>query len=134
MSMRTVLGSHQTAYPVTYSEPVAQCVVYCYACAEACTVCADSCLAESTVAELRQCIRRNLDCADICSTVAAIASRRTGDNLSVIRSILESCALACHVCAEECARHGEMHDHCRICADACRDCEDACRTAMAMVH
>jgi len=134
MSIRAMLGSHPSADAVTYSEPVAQCVVYCYACAEACTVCADACLAESNVEELRQCIRRNLDCADICSTVAAIASRRTGDNLSVTRVMMEACAIACRVCAGECDHHAEMHDHCRICAEACRDCEDACRAAMSTVH
>jgi hypothetical protein len=134
MSMRAVFGSHSNVDPVTYSEPVAQCVVYCYASAEACTVCADSCLADSNVAELRQCIRRTLDCADICSTVASIASRRTGDNLAVIRSMLESCAMACRVCAEDCERHAGLHDHCRICAEACRDCEEACRTALSTVH
>lgn len=132
--MRAMLGSHPNADAVTLSEPVAQCVVYCYACAEACTICADACLAEANVDELRLCIRRTLDCADICSTVAVLASRRAGDNLSVIRAMMEACAIACRVSAEECAHHGDIHDHCRICAEACRDCEDACRAAMTTVH
>lgn len=132
--MRAMLSSHPNAKPITYSEPVAQCVVYCYAAAEATTLCADACLSEANLDELRQCIRRNLDCADICSTVAAIASRRTGDNLAVLRSMLESCAIACRVCAQECGLHAEMHDHCRVCAEACKDCEEACRGAMSMVH
>ena len=38
-----------------------------YACAQACTSCADACLAERAVADLRQCIRLNLDCADVCA-------------------------------------------------------------------
>jgi hypothetical protein len=29
-------------------------------------------------------------------------------------------------CAEECERHAEHHDHCRVCAEACRRCEEAC--------
>ena len=134
MSMRAILGSHPHDTAVTYSEPVAQCVVNCYACAEACTVCADACLSEANVDELRQCIRRDLDCADICSALAGIASRRTGENMAVLRSLLEACAIACRVCAEECEHHAEMHDHCRICADACRDCEAACRGAISPVH
>lgn len=134
MSLRAMFGSHPHANAVTYSEPLAQCVVQCHACAEACTVCADACLAEPDVEGLRQCIRRNLDCADICAAMAAVASRRTGDNLSVLRSMLETCSLACHLCAEECGRHGEMHEHCRICADACKACDDACRRAMSTVH
>jgi uncharacterized membrane protein len=134
MSMRAMFDSHPQTSTSSYSEPIVQCVVFCYACAEACTVCADASLAEPDVEELRQCIRRSLDCADLCSTVATIASRRTGDNQSVIRAMLECCAIACRVCAEECEDHAEIHDHCRICADACRDCEEACRGAMSTVH
>jgi hypothetical protein len=48
--------------------------------------------------------------------------------------MLESCAMACRVCAEDCERHAGLHDHCRICAEACRDCEEACRTALSTVH
>ncbi|MEU7921763.1 four-helix bundle copper-binding protein [Micromonospora zamorensis] len=29
------------------------------------------------------------------------------------------------------ARHADMHEHCRICADACRACERACRDLLA---
>jgi len=42
-------------------------------------------------------------------------------------------SLACRRCAEECAKHAERHDHCRICAEACRDCEAACREAIPTV-
>lgn len=134
MSIRSMLGAHPHANAVTFSEPLAQCVAQCCATTEACIVCADSCLAEPNVEALRQCIRRNLDCADLCSAVAAIASRRTGSNLEVLVSALESCAIACSVCAQECAHHGTMHEHCRICASTCRACEEACRQAMATVH
>ncbi|WP_240619307.1 four-helix bundle copper-binding protein [Blastococcus sp. TF02-8] len=41
--------------------------------------------------------------------------------------MLEACAAACKACGDECAQHAEMHEHCRICADACRRCEQACR-------
>ena len=131
MSTRAILGSHPHDTAVTYSKPMAQCVV---ACAEACTVCADACLSEANVEELRQCIRRDLDCADICSALAGIASRRTGENMAVLSSLLEACAIACRACAEECERHADMHDHCRICAETCRDCEAACRGAMSTIH
>ena len=134
MSMRTILGSHPHANAVNFSEAIVQCVVQCHASAEACTVCADACLAEPNVEGLRQCIRRNLDCADVCRALAGLASRRTGDNGATLRALMETCALACHVCAEECAHHAEIHDHCRICAEACRACEEACRSAMSTVH
>jgi hypothetical protein len=82
------------------------------------------------VEELRQCIRLNLDCADVCLATATVASRRTGSNEEVIRKMLEACAAACRLCGEECGRHASKHEHCRICADACRRCEKACQAAV----
>ncbi len=38
----------------------------CYGRAQTCTSYADACLVEEEVADLQQCIRLNLDCADIC--------------------------------------------------------------------
>jgi hypothetical protein len=102
----------------------------CYACAQTCTSCADACVAEQMVAELRHCIRLNLDCADVCAATAAICNRRTGSNEQVIRRMLEACVTACRLCAEECERHAGMHAHCRICAESCRACERACHGAV----
>ncbi len=59
-----------------------------YACTQACTSCADACIAEEMVAHLRQCIRFNLDCADVCAATSTIATRRTGSNEELIRSML----------------------------------------------
>jgi hypothetical protein len=101
-----------------------------YACAQACTSCADACLAEETVAHLRQCIRLNLDCADVCDTLATLGTRRTGSNEEVIRKMLDTCIVACRNCGEECLRHAARHEHCRLCAESCRACEAACRTAL----
>jgi hypothetical protein len=78
---------------------------------------------------LKQCIRLNLDCGDVCAATGAIATRRTGSNEILIQNMLESCALACRPCGEECESHAEEHQHCRICAEACRRCEQACHDA-----
>jgi hypothetical protein len=101
-----------------------------YACEQTCTSCADACLAEPMVAELRQCIRLNLDCAEVCQTMATLASRRTGSNVDVIRKMLEACEIACAVCGAECQRHANRHEHCRLCANACRECGSACQSAL----
>ncbi|MFC5068545.1 four-helix bundle copper-binding protein [Flaviflagellibacter deserti] len=102
-------------------------------CALICTSCADACLGEPMAAELTQCIRLDLDCADVCATTASVATRRTGSNEALIKSMLEVCSEACRVCGEECARHADHHEHCRICADTCRQCEQACREAAASI-
>ena len=113
-----------------FSPPLMRCIDACLACAQTCTSCADACLAETQVIDLRQCIRLDLDCADLCEATASLASRRTGSNEEVLLRSLEVCALACRRCAEECERHGQHHEHCRLCAEECRRCEHACRLAL----
>jgi hypothetical protein len=102
------------------------------ACALACAVCADACVAEPAVADLRQCIRLNLDCADVCVATTAIAARRTGSNETLLIQMLQACMAACRLCAEECERH-VRHEHCRICAGSCRRCEVACQNAASTI-
>jgi len=107
------------------------CIEACFECAHACTACADACLSEEMVAQLTTCIRTNLDCADVCGTTGRVLSRHTGYDANLTRAVLEACAAACKSCGDECAGHAEMHEHCRVCAEACRRCETACRELIA---
>ena len=106
----------------------------CFACAQACTACADACLGEEMVADLTQCIRLDLDCADLCMAAGRIATRRTGSDIDVMLATLQACRIACLACAEECAHHARMHEHCAICAEVCRTCAQACHEAFVSVH
>jgi hypothetical protein len=124
-----MMASHPAAHGVGRSSLIA-CIDACFACAQACQSCADACLAEDMVDELTQCIRDNLDCADLCAVTGKLASRSTGNRESMLLDMLEICSTACQQCAEECERHAEHHEHCRICAKACRDCAAACEDAM----
>lgn len=105
-----------------------------FACSQACTSCADSCLSEEMVADLRTCIRTNLDCADVCDATARVLSRHTGYDANVSRTQLEACLQACRSCGDECESHASMHEHCRVCAEACRDCERACADLLAAMR
>ncbi len=106
---------------------LAACIEACFDCAQTCTACADACLSEEHIADLVKCVRTNLDCADICDTTGRVLSRHTGDDATLSRAVLDACATACKACGDECARHAQMHEHCRVCAEACRRCESACR-------
>ena len=111
------------------------CIDACYDCAQACTACADACLGEPKVADLTQCIRYNLDFADLCNATGKVATRRTGSNEVIIRHMLHACAAACRACAQECEQHAGMMQHCNVCAEACRRCEKACQEAQrSMAH
>lgn len=102
-------------------------------CSQACTACADACLSEDMVADLRKCVRTNLDCADVCDTTARVLSRHTGYDANTSRALLEACVAACRACGDECEGHARMHEHCRVCAEACRACEAACRDLLESI-
>ncbi|MBV9563554.1 MAG: four-helix bundle copper-binding protein [Bradyrhizobium sp.] len=133
MHVREMISAHPDVKG-RISEALIGCIEACYDCAQTCTACADACLAEADVIELRQCIRLDLDCADICAMTGALASRRSGSNHEVLRAAIELCALACRQCAIECEKHAQHHEHCRICAEECRRCEQACNSALRSVH
>jgi hypothetical protein len=109
------------------------CIEACYDCAQVCTVCADACLGEPTVADLVACIGLDLNCADICATTGQVVSRATASNPDLTRRMIDTCAEACRLCAEACARHAGQHEHCRICAETCGRCEVACRAAASAI-
>lgn len=52
--------------PVNYAE----CIEVCYKCATACDYCAASCLKEEQVDMMRECIRLDMQCANICRLAA----------------------------------------------------------------
>jgi hypothetical protein len=118
-----MLEAHPTASP---SETLVHCIVECFTCAQACTSCADSSLAEQDVLDLVRVVRLDLDCADVCIATGKVLTRQTEFDASVARVVLEACVQTCRECAEECDRHAQHHEHCRLCAEACRRCEQAC--------
>ena len=115
------------------SRSLVECIERCFSCAQSCTACADACLSEDKIDPLRRCIRLDFDCADICMTTGAVASRRTETSEQVLLQLLEVCANVCQICAEDCEEHASHHQHCKICAGECRRCEESCRRAMQNV-
>lgn len=133
MSITAMINSHPNATGDLDVGHLAEAIDAALACAQACTACADACLAEDAVADLRNCIRTNLDCADVCVATASVLSRRTGSNLNVVAELLRACRTACATCAEDCEAHASMHEHCKLCAEACRRCEKACADLLSAI-
>lgn len=132
--MTTTATAMMNTYPAAIEldrRLLAECVDACVDCAEACTACADACLGEHMISDLAKCIRGNLDCADICDVTGRVLSRHTGYDARLTRAILLACVEACRACGDECAKHADAHEHCRLCAEACRRCEDACMKVLA---
>jgi len=130
MSVQEMLRTHPAGAP---EEALAACVRECFDCAAVCTSCADACLGEESVQELVRCIRLDLDCADVCIATGRVLTRRTELEPQLARVLLEACAQACRLCAEECESHASHHDHCRVCAEACRRCEQACNELLSSI-
>ena len=125
MQAREMLSTHPDPSPVD-QRILTECVEACFECAQACTACADACLDEDMVADLRHCIRTDLDCADICATTGRVLSRQTAPSWDLLKAQVGTCLRACQECGEECRRHADHHEHCRVCGEACRRCEKAC--------
>ena len=102
-------------------------------CAQACAADADDDLSEQDVAEMVKCIRLCLDCVDVCTATAGVVSRQTDYDASITRPLLEACVATCKSCGDECGRHAQHHEHCRVCEQACRRCEQACRELLAVI-
>lgn len=132
MHAQEMISTHPDV-KVQVDSALIHCIEECYDCGQVCVSCADACLVEDEVARLRQCIRLNIDCSDVCFATGSIATRRTGSNEELLRSMLETCAFACRRCAEECEKHAAHHEHCRLCAETCRRCEEACEGAIRTV-
>lgn len=92
-------------------------------CIAACNFCASSCLQEEDVQMMANCIRYDMDCADVCRTAAVLLARDSKH----VKHLLQECIELCDACAAECGKH--EHDHCQACAIACRECAEACRAA-----
>lgn len=111
------------------NEKIQQCIAKCLACTDACMYCASSCLKETDIDMLRDCIRLDLECATLCRTAAEVMQLE-GINM---RAICELCASICTACAEECERHASHGmEHCRKCAQICRECADICLSMSAV--
>lgn len=129
MSLHKMIAAHPDVAG-NLNEPLATAARHAMFCALLCTSCADACVAEPM--DMRQCIRNCLDCADICGAAARVATRRTAQNIDVMRSMLETCILACTITADECGRHD--HAHCRLCAEMCRECARDCQAALPTIN
>ena len=100
-------------------------------CAQACAIDVDADLGVSNLAEMVKCIRLCLHCADVCTAAARVTGRPAEYESDITKPLLEACVAACKACGDECERHAQMHEHCRICAEVCRRCEAACQQLLA---
>jgi hypothetical protein len=132
VSIREILQAHAHPSAIDLDARV-RCIEACSECAAACTSCADADLSESDLPEMVRCIRLCLDCADVCDATGRIVTRQTATDTGVVGAAVQACVVACRASEEECKRHAEHHEHCRICAQVCRRCEEACDALLVSI-
>ena len=111
VAVRAMFRSHPEK--PAHSEAMSRCIDACFSCVETCTACADACLSERDVSHLVACIRLNLDCAAVCNATGNIMARSNkAGHRQLLEAQLANCIAFCRACADECGRHGEMHQHC----------------------
>ncbi len=93
------------------------CMDACAACEQACTVCAS---------QMMDCAPACMNCADMCNTMLRAMLRMSGMTPAVMVSMLDACIAMCQLCMDECMRHAEMSEVCRMCAQSCQACMEAC--------
>ena len=75
---------------------------------------------------MMDCAPACMNCADMCNTMLRAMLRMSGMTPAVMVSMLEACIAMCQLCMDECMRHAEMSEVCRMCAQSCQACMDAC--------
>lgn len=130
---RQALVAHPAAPEVLQDERFLEsvCIDACLESAQACASGADACLEEPAVGTLRDCIRAQQNCADVCLATARVLSRLGSPTGESWRALLEACLAACALCTEQCERHSERYRHCRLSADATARGEQACAELLA---
>lgn len=94
-------------------------------CVMTCNHCFSSCLEEDDVKMMKDCIRLDKECAEVCQfTIGMLHKSR------FVSKYIQLCAEVCDACAEECGKF--HHEHCKKCAEACKKCAGACRSFMQM--
>ena len=91
-----------------------------------CTSCADDCIGADDPKAMAECIRTDLDCADICAATVAVLTRQMKPNGSVQRAQVQAMVAACKACGDSCMSHADNMRHCKLCGQTCRDCEQKC--------
>ena len=125
----TMLKAHPS--PAAHSDRLAACIDACRACLISCTSCADACIGGDDPKKMAECIRTDLDCADICTATLAVLTRQTKTNTSIVKAQLQAMVAACKACGDSCMSHADNMEHCKLCGETCRDCEQKCNDLLS---
>ena len=128
-ALTDMLQSHPQK-PTTHMNEISAAIDACFEAEKITTICADACIAEKEFEMLRECIRLDLDCADICSATGRLIARQAQPKPDLWRAALQACIEVCRACAAECGKHADRFEHCRITKECCERTMQACQRAL----
>ncbi|MBX9853351.1 MAG: four-helix bundle copper-binding protein [Cytophagaceae bacterium] len=88
------------------------------ACMRASEHCCACCLEHKDTFLLRNCIKLNRECAEVCLLTSRLLERDS----QFTDDMIELCIKVCRMCAEECEKFTQF-DFCKEAGDACRNAE-----------
>lgn len=103
-----------------------ECIEACSAAEQATTMCADSMMGD----DMMMCRSMCMNMADMSNTMMRSMMRPAGMEQSSMMAMLTATMMMATACADECMKHAEMSDECRMCAEVCRQCAMACQKMM----
>jgi hypothetical protein len=104
-----------------------ECIEACSTASQVAAMCADA----DTGDDMARCCSMCMNTADVATTMMRMMLRPGGYDMLVMKSMLAATMNMGTACAEECRKHEDMHEHCRICAKACEAMVDACSRVMS---
>ena len=103
-----------------------ECIEACSAAEQATTMCADSMMGDA----MMMCRSMCMNMADMSNTMMRSMMRPAGMESSSMMAMLTATMMMATACADECIKHAEMSEECRMCAEVCRQCAMACQKMM----
>ena len=103
-----------------------ECIEACAAGEQAATMCADSMMGDS----MMMCRSMCANAADVMNTMMRMMTRPAGMQGETMMGMLSATMVMATACADECMRHAEMSEECRMCAEVCRQCAMSCQKMM----
>ncbi|MBW9108874.1 hypothetical protein JNB63_10925 [Microbacterium trichothecenolyticum] len=101
------------------------------ACMDACSACEQACTVCST--QMMDCAPACMNCADMCNTMMRSMMRMQGMDSASMMAMLDACIAMCQKCMDDCMRHADMSEVCKMCAQSCQACMDACMAMKNMM-
>ncbi|PJJ70617.1 hypothetical protein CLV46_0139 [Diaminobutyricimonas aerilata] len=130
MMMNEMMGDRMRSMQGMDMDMMQRCMETLTAAEQACVMCADG----DAEAGMAMCASMCMNCADVSSAMMRMMLRPSGFEMQSMMAMMQATMTMMTACAEECEKHADMHEHCKLCAQACRTAAEAMDDMMASMR